>query len=49
MAEAMLEADRRRDELRALGIARAAGYTWDETARRHEEVYAAAAALGADV
>jgi glycosyltransferase involved in cell wall biosynthesis len=49
MAEAMLDADRRRDELRARGIGRAAAYTWDETARRHEEVYAAAAALGADV
>jgi glycosyltransferase involved in cell wall biosynthesis len=49
IAEAMLEADRRRDELRSLGIARAARYTWDETARRHEEVYAAAAALGAGI
>ena len=42
MAEAMLEADRRRDELSTLGITRASGYTWDETARRHEDVYAAA-------
>jgi glycosyltransferase involved in cell wall biosynthesis len=49
MAEAMVEADRRRDELRSLGLARAAGYTWDETARRHEDVYAAAVALGAAV
>ena len=44
MAEAMLETDRRRDELRALGLARAAAYTWDETARRHEDVYREACA-----
>jgi glycosyltransferase involved in cell wall biosynthesis len=43
MAAAMLEADARREELRELGLARAAGYTWDETARRHEDVYRAAA------
>ena len=30
------------DELRELGIARAAGFTWEESARRHEEVYTAA-------
>jgi glycosyltransferase involved in cell wall biosynthesis len=44
MAAAMLEADNRREELRALGFTRAAGYTWDETARRHEDVYRVAAA-----
>ena len=43
MAAAMLEADDRRDELRERGLARAALYTWDETARRHEDVYRAAA------
>jgi glycosyltransferase involved in cell wall biosynthesis len=30
------------DELRELGIARAAEFTWEESARRHEEVYLAA-------
>ena len=44
MAAAMLEADDRRDELREKGLARAARFTWDETARRHEDVYRAAAA-----
>ena len=39
MAAAMLEADSRRDDLRELGVARAARYTWDETARLHEDVY----------
>ena len=43
MAAAMLEADDRREELRKLGLARAALYTWDETARRHDDVYEAAA------
>jgi glycosyltransferase involved in cell wall biosynthesis len=42
MAAAMLEADTRRDELSTLGLARAALFTWDETARRHEDVYRAA-------
>jgi glycosyltransferase involved in cell wall biosynthesis len=42
MAEAMIEADRRRDELKDLGLARAAGFTWDETARLHEDVYTVA-------
>jgi len=42
MAAAILEADSRRDELSTLGLARAAGFTWDETARRHEDVYRAA-------
>jgi glycosyltransferase involved in cell wall biosynthesis len=44
IAAAMLEADGRRDELREKGLARAAHYTWEETARRHEDVYRAAAA-----
>ena len=44
IAAAMLEADSRRDELRAFGLARAALFTWDETARRHEDVYRAVAA-----
>jgi len=39
MASAMLEADNRREELRERGLARAARYTWDETARRHDDVY----------
>jgi glycosyltransferase involved in cell wall biosynthesis len=30
------------DELRELGLAHAAGFTWEETARRHEAVYVAA-------
>jgi glycosyltransferase involved in cell wall biosynthesis len=42
IASAMLEADRRRDELRELGLAKVAGYTWDESARPHDEVYQAA-------
>jgi glycosyltransferase involved in cell wall biosynthesis len=33
----------RADELRERGIERAAGYTWKETARRHDAVYAGAA------
>jgi len=39
MTAAMLEADQRREELQALGFARAATFTWDETARLHEVVY----------
>ena len=46
MTAAMLEADERREELQALGLARAAGYTWDETARLHEDVYRAALSAG---
>jgi glycosyltransferase involved in cell wall biosynthesis len=49
MAAAILETDQRRDELRRAGIARASFFTWDETARRHEDVYAAAAAFGSAV
>ncbi len=42
MSAAILEADSRRDALRDLGIARARGFTWDEVARRHDDVYRAA-------
>jgi glycosyltransferase involved in cell wall biosynthesis len=48
MAAAMIEADTRRDELSTLGLARAALFTWDETARRHEDVYRAAVAVQSD-
>jgi glycosyltransferase involved in cell wall biosynthesis len=40
---AILETDSRAEELRELGLARAAGFTWEQTARRHEAVYRAAA------
>jgi glycosyltransferase involved in cell wall biosynthesis len=43
MAAAMLEADGRRDELRGRGLARAALFTWDGTARGHDDVYQAVA------
>jgi glycosyltransferase involved in cell wall biosynthesis len=43
MASAIVEADSRRDALRAKGFARAAQFTWDEVARRHEAVYRTAA------
>jgi glycosyltransferase involved in cell wall biosynthesis len=43
MASAMVEADARRDALRAKGFARAAQFTWETTARRHEDVYRAVA------
>jgi len=46
MAAAMLEADERREELQALGRERAAQFTWDETARRHEDVYRRALSAG---
>jgi glycosyltransferase involved in cell wall biosynthesis len=39
IASGLEEADRRRDELRALGLARARAFTWDEVARRTVEVY----------
>jgi len=42
IAAGILEVDERRDELSTRGIARAAGFTWDETARKHEAVYVAA-------
>jgi glycosyltransferase involved in cell wall biosynthesis len=44
MAAAMLEADGRRDALRAKGFTRAAQFTWDATATRHEDVYRVASA-----
>ena len=44
IAAAILDADSRADELRELGFARAARFTWAETARGHEAVYRAAAA-----
>ncbi len=43
MAHAMVEADERRDALRGKGFARAALFTWETTARRHEEIYRAVA------
>jgi glycosyltransferase involved in cell wall biosynthesis len=43
IAAGILEADKRREELSERGLAHAAGFTWDETARKHETVYAAAA------
>jgi glycosyltransferase involved in cell wall biosynthesis len=43
IAAAILEADARAEELRERGLARAAGFTWRETARRHEDVYDAVA------
>jgi glycosyltransferase involved in cell wall biosynthesis len=43
MAAAMVDADSRREELRERGLARAALFTWEETARRHDDVYRAAA------
>jgi len=46
MAAAMLEADERREELQALGVERAARFTWDEAARRHEDVYRTALSAG---
>ena len=49
MAAAMLEADSRREELTALDLTRAARYTWDESARRHDDVYRAAAVTEAPV
>jgi glycosyltransferase involved in cell wall biosynthesis len=39
IAAGIEEADRRRDELRAAGLTRAAAFTWDEVARRTVDVY----------
>ncbi len=44
IAAGILDADERRDEFREKGLARAAGFTWNETARLHEDAYIAAAA-----
>jgi glycosyltransferase involved in cell wall biosynthesis len=43
IAAAILQVDERREELSERGLAHAAAFTWDETARKHEAVYAAAA------
>jgi glycosyltransferase involved in cell wall biosynthesis len=42
IADGLAEADRRRDELRALGFARAAEFSWDDVAERTLRVYEAA-------
>ena len=39
----ILEADERSEELREKGLAHAARFTWNETARMHEDAYVAAA------
>jgi glycosyltransferase involved in cell wall biosynthesis len=43
IAAAVLEADARSDELREKGLARASEFTWEASARGHDEVYGAAA------
>jgi glycosyltransferase involved in cell wall biosynthesis len=43
IAAGILEADERSQELREKGLARAAEFGWEETARLHEAVYVAAA------
>ena len=47
IAAGILDADERRDEFREKGLARAAGFTWNETARLHEDAYLAAARANA--
>jgi glycosyltransferase involved in cell wall biosynthesis len=42
IANAVLEADSRSEELRAKGLARVAAFTWESSARAHDEVYKAA-------
>jgi glycosyltransferase involved in cell wall biosynthesis len=42
IADAVLEADTRADELREKGLARAKEFTWEGSARAHDEVYKAA-------
>jgi glycosyltransferase involved in cell wall biosynthesis len=44
IAEGLAEAERRRDELRALGFARAREFSWDDVAERTIHVYEAARA-----
>ena len=44
IAEGLLEADRRREELRTLGFARASEFSWDDVAERTLRVYEAARA-----
>ena len=41
VAEAVLEADARSEELREKGLARASEFTWEASARRHDDVYRA--------
>ena len=43
IAAAILQVDERREELSERGLAHAARFTWDETARKHEASYVAAA------
>jgi glycosyltransferase involved in cell wall biosynthesis len=43
ICDAVLEADSRSEELREKGFARAAEFTWDTSARAHEDVYREAA------
>jgi glycosyltransferase involved in cell wall biosynthesis len=42
IANAVLEADSRSGELREKGLARVAGFTWESSARAHDDVYKAA-------
>jgi glycosyltransferase involved in cell wall biosynthesis len=42
IAAGILEADTRAEELRERGLAQAAGFSWERSARLHDEVYAAA-------
>ena len=42
IADAVLQADARADELRETGLARVQNYTWEASARAHERVYEAA-------
>ena len=46
IAAGILEANERADELGEKGVARAAQFTWEETARHHEAVYVNAARSG---
>jgi glycosyltransferase involved in cell wall biosynthesis len=43
IADGIRDALARADELRALGLARASAFTWERSARRHEDVYRASA------
>ena len=43
IAAGILETDERSAELRDLGLTRAAGFTWEQTARSHDDVYRIAA------
>jgi glycosyltransferase involved in cell wall biosynthesis len=42
IADAVLEADARSEELRETGLARASEFTWEASARSHDDVYRAA-------